>query len=152
MTYRRRIASFFAYLVAGASIKTITSGLLWGSRFVGRIEVSKAELKLWPPSSCRDNVYSLVKGGMGLPIGEYPGLLIGLVRVGFCKAPALGVEQDQSDQPTHPWVFLKTLHVPGVARASASMGYLGAAVQTTLWCLSVLSDWLDAHGSDGSKV
>jgi hypothetical protein len=122
----------FAYLVAGASIKIITSGLLQGSTFVGRIEVSKAELKLWPPSSCRGNVCSLVKGGMGLPVSEYPGLLIGLVRVGFCKAPALGVEQDHSDQPTHLWLFLKTLHVPGLARASASMGYLGATVRSTL--------------------
>jgi hypothetical protein len=69
---------------------------------------------------------------MSLPIGEYPGLLIGLVRVGFCEAPALGIEQDQSDQPTHPWLLLKTVHVPGVAKASASMGYLGAAVWSTL--------------------
>jgi hypothetical protein len=49
------------YLVAGASIETITSGLLKGSRLVGRIEVSKAELKLWPPSSCRGNMCSLVR-------------------------------------------------------------------------------------------
>jgi hypothetical protein len=69
---------------------------------------------------------------MSLPVGEYPGLLIGLVRVGFCEAPVLGIEQDQSNQPTHPWLLLKTLHVPGVAKASASMGYLGAAMQSTL--------------------
>jgi hypothetical protein len=69
---------------------------------------------------------------MSLPIGEYPGLLIGLERVGFCEAPALGIEQDESDQPTHPWLLLKTLRVPGVAKASASMGYLGADVQSTL--------------------
>jgi hypothetical protein len=138
--------------VARASIKTIMSGLLQGSRFVGRIEVSKAELKLWPPSSCRGNVCSLIKGGMGLPVDEYPGLLIGMVRVGFCESPALDVEQDQSNQPTHPWLFLKTLHVPGVARASASMGYLGGAVWSTLWHLSVLANWLDASGSDRPKV
>jgi hypothetical protein len=69
---------------------------------------------------------------MSLPIGEYPGLLIGLVRVGFCKAPTLGIEQDQSDQPTHPWLLLKTLHVPEVTKASASMGYLGAAMWSIL--------------------
>jgi hypothetical protein len=69
---------------------------------------------------------------MSLPIGEYLGLLIGLVRVGFCEAPALGIEQDESNQPTHPWLLLKTLHVPRVAKASASMGYLGAAAQSTL--------------------
>jgi hypothetical protein len=67
---------------------------------------------------------------MSLPVGEYPGLLTGLVRVGLCKASALGIEQDQSDQPTHPWLLLKTLYVPGVAKAS--MGYLGAAMQSTL--------------------
>jgi hypothetical protein len=69
---------------------------------------------------------------MNLPIGEYAGLVIGLVRVGFCEAPALGIEQDQSDQPTHPWLLLKTLHVPEAAKASASMGYLGAATRSTL--------------------
>jgi hypothetical protein len=69
---------------------------------------------------------------MSLPVSEYPGLLIGLVRAGFCKSPALGIEQDQSDQPTHLWLLLKTLHVSRVAKASASMGYLGAAVQSTL--------------------
>jgi hypothetical protein len=79
-------------------------------------------------------------------------LLIGLVRVGFCEALALGIEQDQSDQPTHPWLSFKTLHVPRAARASASMGYLGAAVRSTLWRLSVLTDWLDTRGSDGPKA
>jgi hypothetical protein len=69
---------------------------------------------------------------MSLPASEYLGLLKGLVRVGFCEAPALAIEQDQSDQPTHPWLLLKTLHVPGVTKASASMGYLGAAVWSTL--------------------
>jgi hypothetical protein len=68
---------------------------------------------------------------MSLPIGEYPGLLIGLVRVGFCEAPALGIEQDQSDQPPHPWLLLKALHVPGATKALALMGCLGAAVQST---------------------
>jgi hypothetical protein len=72
------------------------------------------------------------KSGMSLPIGEYPGLLIELVRVGFCEAPALGIEQDQRDQPTHPWLLLKTLHVPRVTKASASMGYLGATTRSTL--------------------
>jgi hypothetical protein len=89
---------------------------------------------------------------MGFPVGDYPGLLIGLVRVGFCEAPALGIEQDQSDQPTHPWLSLKTLHVPGATRVSASMGYLGATMRSTLWQLSALADWLDARGSDGPKA
>jgi hypothetical protein len=77
-------------------------------------------------------VSSLVEGGMCFPIGEYPGLLIGLVRVGVCEAPALDAEQDQSDQPTHPWLLLKTLRVPGVTRALASMGCLGVTIQSTL--------------------
>jgi hypothetical protein len=38
---------------------------------------------------------------MRLPIGEYPGLFIRLVRVDFGKAPALGNEQDQEDHPIH---------------------------------------------------
>jgi hypothetical protein len=69
---------------------------------------------------------------MGLPISEYPGLLLGLVRVGFYEALALGAEQDQSDQSTHPWLLLKTLHVLGAAGVSASMDYLGVVVQSTL--------------------
>jgi hypothetical protein len=89
---------------------------------------------------------------MCLPIGEYPGLLIGLVRVGCCEVPALGIKQDQSDQPIHPWLLLKTLHVPGAAKVSASMGCLGAAIQSTLQPFFVLDDWLDACGSDGSKA
>jgi hypothetical protein len=69
---------------------------------------------------------------MGLPVGEYPDLLVGLVRVGFYEVLALGAEQDQSDQPTHLWLLLKTLHVPGAAKALASMGYLGAVMWSTL--------------------
>jgi hypothetical protein len=69
---------------------------------------------------------------MGLPISEYPGLPVGLVRVGFYEVLALGIEQDQSDQPIHPWLLLKTLHVPRAAKALASMGYLGAIMRSTL--------------------
>jgi hypothetical protein len=127
-------------------------GFLRGIGLVGRIEVSKAELKLWPPSFCRGNVCGLIKNGMGLPIGDYPGLLIGLVRVGYYEALALSSEQDQSDQPAHPWLLLKTLHVLRVARASASTGCLGAAELSTLWCLSVLVDWLDARESGGPRA
>jgi hypothetical protein len=89
---------------------------------------------------------------MGFPTGDYPGLLIGLVRVGFCEALALSSEQDQSDQPAHPWLFPKTLHVLGVARTSASTGCLGAAVPSSLWRFSVLVDWLDARGNGGPKA
>jgi hypothetical protein len=69
---------------------------------------------------------------MGLPVSEYPGLLVGLVRVDFYEALALGTEQDQSDQPMHPWLLLKTLHVLGDAGVSASMVYLGVVVWSTL--------------------
>jgi hypothetical protein len=138
--------------VAGASIKTITPGLLRGIGLVGKIEVSKAELKLWPPSFCRGNVCGLIKNGMGLPVSGYPGLLIRLVRVGFCEALALSSEQDQSDQPAHLYLFPKTLHVLRVARASASTGCLVAAMPSTLWHLSVLVDWLDACGSGGPRA
>jgi hypothetical protein len=138
--------------VAGASIKTITPGLLRGIRLVGRIEVSKAELKLWPPNFCRSNACGLIKNTMGFLVSDYPGLLIGLVRVGFCEALTLSSEQDQSDQRAHPWLFPKTLHVLRVTRVSASMGCLGAAMWSTLWRLSVPADWLDACGSDEPKA
>jgi hypothetical protein len=93
-------------------------GLLWDIGLVGRIKVSKAELKFWSPSFCRGNVCGLIKNGMGLCVGDYPGLLIGLVRVGFCEALALSSEQDQSDQPAHPWLFPKTACSQGRKRFS----------------------------------